>query len=615
MQSIGNKILSAAKEKNKNHPRLIMTESDFARLRENKDSGIYQKLAECAVREADKTMDAPPEHFRIPDGIRLLFVAQEVQRRVIYHSIAYHITGEEKYAARAVKEIRAAAEFPDFNPRHFLDCSEMTLAFALCYDWLYDYLSEEDKKLILDTVAAKSFFAIKEEFDDVSEHKNATLSLRGYRWLQDKPGDNWKMVCDGSFIAAALAFYDVLDEDFCETILTRCFEDVYQAVRDFYNAEDGAYSEGVNYWIYATRFLALCSCALVSAAGEDFGLTDYIGVARSPYWLLALASPNYLCFNFGDAHAVSVTSPIFSWLAARYDDPSLYAIRRADIEQGKADYMDLFYFRDVPYAPPSNIPLAFGRVGGDNAAFRTDVGENALFAAIHFANNNVYHGHNDMGTFIVNIGAKRFFADLGADNYNLKPSYGRCYRFRAEGHNTLIFNPSPETDQARVAACQIDRFADGEESFALADMSEAFPGKTVVRGMKMYRKDGSLLLQDEIRCSAEDVIRWSAHTPAAIRLYESGKAAVLDIDGVKMYVALLADGVFEVRAAAADENSPFCYTNDPSVSAQAENKGIGKLVVHLSKKSAARIAVWMVPLTDGREIPTEKPSIKPLSVW
>ena len=160
MQSIGSQILAAAKAKNKSHPRVIMTEADFARLRENRESGIYKSIVECVLREADKTMDMPPEHFRIPDGIRLLFVAQEVQRRVIYHSIAYHITGEEKYAARAVKEIEAAAAFPDFNPRHFLDCSEMTLAFALCYDWLYDYLSEEQKQLILDTVAKKRRYTV-----------------------------------------------------------------------------------------------------------------------------------------------------------------------------------------------------------------------------------------------------------------------------------------------------------------------------------------------------------------------------------------------------------------------------------------------------------------------
>ena len=621
METIGSKILAAAKAKNQSHPRIIMTEADFARLRENRDKGIYKLLAECAVREANKTLDAPTETFRIPDGIRMLFVAQEVQRRVIYHSLAYHITGEKKYADRAIREIRAAADFPDFNPRHFLDCSEMTFAFALCYDWLFDYLSDADKALILHTVKEKSFFAFREELDDVPEHKNATLSLRGYRWLQDKPGDNWKMVCGGSFAAAALAFYDAADEAFCETVLTACFEDTYQAVRDFYNAEDGTYSEGVNYWIYATRFLAFFSSALITAAGSDFGLTDYVGVARSPYWLLALASPDYLCFNFGDAHAVSVTSPIFGWLAARYDDPSLYAIRRADIEQGRADYMDLLFFRDVPYTQPSNIPLAFGRKGGDNASFRTDCTENSLYAAIHFAKNNVYHGHHDMGTFIVNIGNKRFFPDLGADNYNLAPGYGKCYRYRAEGHNTLVFNPSPDTDQAHVADCRIDRFSDGEESFAIADMSAAYPGKCAVRGMMLDRKDGSLLLQDEIFSEKEDLVRWSAHTPAAVRLYESGKAALLDIDGVKMYAVLLADGVFELRAGVADENSPTVYNPNatektpPEYRGQALNNGIQKLVVNLSGKSYYRIAVHFYPLMDGKEIPKERPQIKPLSLW
>ena len=623
MQSIGNKILEAARAKHPKgyHPRVIMTAEDFARLRDNRDNGIYKLIVECVLREADKTMDMPPEHFRIPDGIRLLFVAQEVQRRVIYHSLAYHITGEEKYAARAVKEIEAAAAFPDFNPRHFLDCSEMTLAFGLCFDWLYDYLTEEKKKLILDTIAEKSFFAIKEEFDDVKEHKNATISLRGYRWYQDKPGDNWKMVCDGSFVATILAIHDAIEDDFCETILTNCFEDTYQAVRDFYDEQDGTYSEGVNYWTYATRFLAFFSKALETAAGSDFGLTDYVGVARSPYWLFALSSPDYMCFNFGDAHSIRITSPMFSWIADRYNDPALYAIRKKDIEAGRADYMDALYFRDVPYVEPSSIPLSFGRVGGDNASFRTDIGEKALYAAIHLAKNHAYHGHRDMGTFVVNIGDKRFFVDLGADNYNLAPGYGMCYRYRAEGHNTVIFNPSPEHDQARIANCVIHRFSDGEESFAISDMSEAYPGRSVLRGMKLCRADQSVIIQDEIECKTEDVIRWSAHTPASVRLYESGQAAVLDIDGVKMYAKILTDGVFEVRAASADENSPVVWNPNateetpPERRGQALNNGTQKLMIHLSGKSSRRIAVWLKPLAEGEAIPAEKPAIKPLALW
>ena len=620
---IGKQILSDAyaKNPNHNHPRILLTAEDFAQIKNNLNDPVIAASMAKMRESAEKLMTAECTKFAIPDGIRLLSASRTVLGRVRTLSQLYKIDGDEKYAERAYLELEEAASWDNWNPRHFLDTAELSAAFAIGYDWLYDYLSEEQKQLILDTVARKSFFAFKEELDDVPEHKNATLSLRGYRWLQDKPGDNWKMVCGGSFAAAALAFYDAADEAFCETVLTACFEDTYQAVRDFYNAEDGAYSEGVNYWIYATRFLAFFSSALTTAAGSDFGLTDYIGVARSPYWLLALASPDYLCFNFGDAHAVSVTSPIFGWLAARYNDPSLYAIRRADIERGKADYMDIIYFRDVPYTPPSNIPLAFGRVGGDNASFRADCTENSLYAAIHFAKNNVYHGHNDMGTFIVNVGNKRFFVDLGADNYNLAPGYGRCYRYRAEGHNTLIFNPAPDHDQKHVADCRIDRFSDGEESFALANMSDAYPEKEVVRGMKLDRREGSLLIQDEIRATAEDVIRWSAHTPASVRLFESGKAALLDIGGVKMYVESLADGVFEVRAGVADENSPVVWNPNanentkPEHRGQALNNGMQKLVIHLKGKTSYRIAIRMLPLTDGREVPTEKPTIKPLAIW
>ena len=42
-----------------------------------------------------------------------------------------------------MKELRAAAAFPDWNPSHFLDTAEMTHAFAIGYDWLYEGLGPE----------------------------------------------------------------------------------------------------------------------------------------------------------------------------------------------------------------------------------------------------------------------------------------------------------------------------------------------------------------------------------------------------------------------------------------------------------------------------------------
>jgi hypothetical protein len=223
-----------------------------------------------------------------------------------------------------------------------------------------------------------------------------------------------------------------------------------------------------------------------------------------------------------------------------------------------------------------------------------------------------------MGTFVVNIGDKRFFSDLGQDNYNFKPHYNCCYRYRAEGHNVVVFNHEKGEDQEHTANCAVHRFSDGEESFAIADTSEAYPTRELVRGLKLYRKDGSVLVQDEIKCKGEDSVRWSAHTSAFTKIIESGKAAILEIEGVKMYVSLLTDGEFELRPSSADEFSPVvepaANSSSSVLKGQAENPGC-KLTVNLSGKSAYRIAVWMLPLTDGREIPAEKPSLKPLSVW
>ena len=621
MQSIGNKILSAAKARNPkgHHPRIIMTEADFARLRENREAGAYKPLLDKIIENSEKLLDAPVSKYEIPDGVRLLVTSRRVEERLMTLSIAYHVTGEKKYFDRAVKEIEAACDFPDFHPRHFLDCAELCLAFACAYDWLYDDLSEELKETMRTRLIEKGFYAVMEEYNNEPEHKNVLDTKRGYRWYQDKPGDNWKMVCNGSLSAAVLAIYDEINNDeLCETILTCAYDDTYEAVRTFYDPIDGTYSEGVAYWSYATRFLAFYSAALDTAAGSDFSLTDFSGVARSPYFLLSLSSPDCVGFNFGDAVASRITNPIFSWCAAKYNDPALYAVRREDIMAGNGGWVDVLFYREVPHVPLASLPLGFGRVGADNATFRTNTGSDALFAGIHFAKNNAYHGHHDMGTFILNIGDKRFFVDLGSDNYNLKP-YRGCYRFRAEGHNTVIFNPAPENDQLWEAPCTTNRFVDtAEYGFAIADMSGAYSERTVVRGMRMDRVNDSVLIQDEIECKAEDLIRWSAHTPAAVTVAEDGKSAVLDIDGTKLLAELLTDGKIEVCLGRADENSPIVQPapreHNPEPAPQKDNEGISRLTVYLSGKEKYRLAMRFTALHEGKEV-AEVQTVTPLALW
>ena len=58
---------------------------------------------------------------RVLTGIRL-YAAQEALKRIFYLSYSYVMTEDQRYAARAEKEMLAVSEFEDWNPTHFFGC-------------------------------------------------------------------------------------------------------------------------------------------------------------------------------------------------------------------------------------------------------------------------------------------------------------------------------------------------------------------------------------------------------------------------------------------------------------------------------------------------------------
>ena len=74
-------------------------------------------------------------------------------------------------------------DFPDWNPRHFLDTAEMTHAFAIGYDWGYDAWSPEQRSRLRKAIVEMGFQpALK-------------LYRPGTGWT--KARHNWNQVCNG----------------------------------------------------------------------------------------------------------------------------------------------------------------------------------------------------------------------------------------------------------------------------------------------------------------------------------------------------------------------------------------------------------------------------------
>lgn len=81
----------------------------------------------------------------------------------------------------------AAAAFADWNPSHFLDVAEMTAALGIGYDWLYEELSEEDRRGIREAIVEKGL----------------KPSLTVNSWT--RAVHNWNQVCNAGMAIGALA--------------------------------------------------------------------------------------------------------------------------------------------------------------------------------------------------------------------------------------------------------------------------------------------------------------------------------------------------------------------------------------------------------------------------
>jgi len=166
------------------HPRIMVQPGTFDELKALvQKEELPAKMYKSIRKSADKILKKPVSEYEIPDGKRLLTTSRRVLDRVRTLALVYRLEGDPRYAKRAWQELEAAAAFKDWNPPHFLDTAEMTHAFALGYDWLYDCWTADQRRVLREAIV--------------------TLGLEpGLKVYQKKKGwhrneNNWNQVCNG----------------------------------------------------------------------------------------------------------------------------------------------------------------------------------------------------------------------------------------------------------------------------------------------------------------------------------------------------------------------------------------------------------------------------------
>ena len=518
----------------KPHPRLFADEAGFAALKERIATDEYVKMGTDYVRaRADRLLTMPPVE-RTFTGRRLLGVSREALSRINVLAMAWRLFGEKAHFDRAVAELRAVCAFENWNPSHFLDVAEMTLAVATGYDWLYNDLDEATRKEI---ASALRRFGLE-----------ASLLPRKQANWWIKAGNNWNQVCHAGILAAALA---LAEENPSETarFVQRAIDNLPIAMAAY--APNGNFPEGPGYWSYATDFNVIAIQLLEFALGSDFGLAELPGFRETAHYLDFVTGPSGRTFNYADGGSGRGADMATWWFARRFDIPDALPYYEAAAYRrfcgknpgNKRSTTFVYGLFDVR-SPAADAKVGLPRVwnGGGRAPvamMRSSWDdEKALFVGLKGGTPGTNHGHMDCGSFVLDTKGVRWAVDLGAEDYTKIEQLGmslwnmsqtsdrwQIYRLNASSHNLLTLDGSTQQlVKGFGEVVETSESPDGSALRATLDLSPLYTNATKVVRRGILASDGSRFeLQDVVRgLRPEAPIRWAMVTQARVEVQLDG---------------------------------------------------------------------------------------------
>ena len=524
------------------HPRILLLKGEEKALaKQIRSDATWTEINNNVLQAADEILPLPVQE-RIKTGLRLLSVSRENLRRIFILSYAYRMTGKKAYAQRAEQEMLKAASFEDWNPSHFLDVGEMTMALAIGYDWLYGYLTPSSRKAIETAIIEKG---IKPSY------------VEEYNWFLDA-GHNWNQVCNAGMTYGALAIWDI-DCDLAVETVNRAVETIKLPMKHY--APDGAYPEGVGYWDYGTSFNAMFNSAVEKAFGTDFGLSSMEGFLATGQFILNMVSPNLRNFAFSDNGAGAGFYPTMFWFYSKTGDEStlfnqarVYNLRKEGIKRDRLAPALLIWGAKAAFSNPKAPEKLNYKADGDNpvAAMRSSwTDPDAAFLAFKAGSPSVNHGHMDIGEFMFEVNGVQWAVDLGGENYNSLETKGvdlwntsqdsqrwDVWRYNNFHHNTLTFNQHKQLVKAKA---EIDDLVEAPgRTTASSDLTPVYADdvKSVKRSVSLVGGK-SALIEDVVETGPRfTMMTWTMITPAdakqvsdnVVRLEKDGKALLVKVE-------------------------------------------------------------------------------------
>ncbi|KAJ7442257.1 chondroitin AC/alginate lyase [Mycena latifolia] len=585
-------------------PRLIAPAYKWAALPALIANDPYLSFWNASIFNNASQYDALPVVAYYMDGDSgILDVARMVKQRVKAFGYVYRMTNDTHWVDRTWEELQVGGNAagngttswgPDvdrWNSAHFLDTAELSAAFGIAYDWLYDVWTPTQKSQIMSSLISLGLEPGVQAFTNSSVFTG---------WWDNNIEGNWNCVCNNGLTMASLA---ILGDDTTGTAKQLLGLTVNNAKENcaFAVSSDGTWSETADYWYFGTTGHAEMASSLVSATGSDYGLFS----VNSDLWKTGLfhmyGTGATSLFNWGDNGPNKYTATANSLIlyANQFDQPQYALFQRDRVDS--ADPWNMFWYNpQVTGAFWDGLPLdhAFDNFTDQWMSMRSSWTDgDALFVGIKAGTLQGHQTHNDLdvGDFVLDALGTRWAGELGDGDYLSTDYFSNdtqgsarwmYYRKMTEGQNTILIGatnqdvtakPTMKYDTSNTTQGSSTVFTPDTDStaFFTTDMTSAyFNAASVKRGIRLLNGRKQVLLQDEITASAS--IMWRMHTNATVSI--SGTSATLTLDGKTMDVSILnaPDGATFTQSAAT-RLSTDVTPPDPD----QENPGVTVLIISL----------------------------------
>ena len=517
------------------HPRLFADAAGFQRAAAGTTPAL-QEARERLVTEARLLQPMPPLTRKM-EGKRLLGISRAALLRIGTLASVYRLQSDAAAGQAAKANLLAVVRFTDWNPEHFLDVAEMTLAVSLGYDWCYDLLTDRERQEVREAIITKGL--------------TPSFATPELWWVAGT--NNWSQVCHGGLLAGALAVHEHAP-DLARRVVERAVTHLPRSMDALFDAS-GNYPEGPMYWSFGTHYNLIGIAALRSVLGSDFGLGEHPGLRASGLFVAHTHGATGVPFCYGDCVATTpswaANVSALAWLARENHTASLMPQRPALTWKASTETTHRF----LPFLPlwlPSQeitgapLPLDYRGDGPRQiATFRSAWNDpQATYLGVTAGSPGDSHAHQDTGSFVFETAGVRWAQDLGMHEYNpleqggvdlwnFKQDSSRwsVFRLSQAAHNVLVLPGGKQqvTGRGRITAFTTAASNPGCD----VDLSSIYQGQATSATRSLHLPGRSALeVEDRIhQVTQAGTVRWQLVTRAQVEAQPEQHRLRLTQDG------------------------------------------------------------------------------------